>query len=98
MSELPETPADEPTIWHDLARVLGPMAARAFMAKFEKPITVHAREAGAGSGRAQFGFQLAKPGLLPTALERDWFSGFVAGYQAAVTLGMSLTMPEETRQ
>ncbi len=29
----------------------------------------------------EFRFTPAKPGLLPTAIERAWFDGFMAGYQ-----------------
>lgn len=91
MTALPET---EPTIWHELAKLLFPMTQRAFLQRFGKEITCQVRMADDGSNRPQFGFQLNKPGLLPTALEREWFGGFVAGYRAAVDLGMDICTPQ----
>lgn len=97
MTGVPET---ETTIWHELAKLLFPMTQRAFLQKFGKEITCQVRMAEDGSGRPQFGFQLDKPGLLPTAIEREWFGGFVAGYRAAVDLGLEIFIPaaeEETQ-
>jgi len=95
MSTLPET---TPTVWHQLATLLTPMLERAFAVRWDKAIAVKVRPIEGQPNCVLFGFALAKPGLLPTAIERDWFNGYVAGYQAAVNLGMSIATPEGTEQ
>jgi hypothetical protein len=61
-----------------------PIVERAFLAQFGKTIEcyVEAKETEDLGRVALFKFRLSRPGLLPTAIERQWFEGFVSGFKA----------------
>jgi hypothetical protein len=63
---------------------IGPIVERAFLAQFGKTIEfyVEARDTEGGGRVAIFKFRMSRPGLLPTAIERQWFDGFVSGFKA----------------
>lgn len=75
--------APAPSPWVELIRSLVPCAKQDFEAKFAKPITIDVKvEQTADGGRTPvFSFAFVKPGLLPTALERQWFDAYVAGFR-----------------
>lgn len=54
----------------------------AMMARFGKAITL--RVDRDDTGAPLISFTLAKPGLLPTAIERAYFDGLIAGFRSAV--------------
>lgn len=80
-----DMPPAIPSPLHEAASQIGRQAAANFRKKFGHGIIVEASRVelpGGGSDMA-FRFRAEKPGLLPTALERDWFQGFIAGYRTA---------------
>lgn len=61
-----------------------PSVQAAFMKRFDKPIDVSVHkfvDPETNEPAIEFRFTPAKSGLLPTAIERAWFDGFMAGYQ-----------------
>lgn len=99
MTDLPRldiTPPLPPfmALWRTLAAEIAPLAAHAFEEKFGKPIEVRSAFANDGSGRVEFDWRYQnEPNILRPHIQREWFAGFVGGYQLAVNLGMDLTIP-----
>jgi hypothetical protein len=61
-----------------------PSVQAAFLKRFDKSIDVSVHKVmnpETNEPAIEFRFIPAKPGLLPTATERAWFDGFMAGYQ-----------------
>lgn len=85
----------ERTIWHEMVGQLGPMAERAFLKRWGKNITFHARHVPVEGGRTtlSYGFRFDQPGLLPTQMEREWFTAYVTGYQGAFNLMLAMIEP-----
>jgi hypothetical protein len=74
---------EEPNPLRDMARAIKEQAEANFLDRFGKPITVRdevVQDPGERP-RVVFTFTLDRPGLLPTALERHWFDGFIDGYR-----------------
>jgi hypothetical protein len=76
-------PPSPPAPWVQLARMMPEMAMEAFAEKFGKDIHVDMKvQTDAAGNRAPvFSFTHATPGLLPTAIEREWFAGYVLGFR-----------------
>lgn len=66
-------------------------AERTFLARFGKPIEVTAKMK---DGAPDVSFQMVKPGLLPTAVERAFFEGVVHGYREALGVLLRKSEPE----
>lgn len=90
--EAPIVAATPPSPWVALVRALPEMAEMAFAEKFDKAITVDMKIARDIEGRPTptFSFTLAKPGLLPTAIERAWFDGYVSGYRKSCNMVLDM--------
>lgn len=72
-----------PSPWVELARALPQMVMEAFADKFGRDIHVDVKVKydAAGNRTPVFSMAMAKPGLLPTAIERAWFDAYVLGYR-----------------
>lgn len=80
--------ASPPSPWADVARAMPHAAMEAFAEKFGHDIHVDMKIGTDAAGRRHpvFTFVMAKPGLLPTAIERAWFDAFVLGYRTCCNL------------
>lgn len=76
-------PPPPPSPWVELARALPQTVMEAFAEKFGHDIHVDVKVKydAAGNRTPVFSFVMAKPGLLPTAIERAWFDAYVLGYR-----------------
>lgn len=77
------------------AREIEAQAQANFEAKFGYPIAVKTEilEDEAGKSHVAFSFTLAKPGMLPTKIEREWFDGFIVGYRCCCSVFRYLLEP-----
>lgn len=93
MPTLPPQPT-EPFVL--LAQQLVPQVQAAFMSRFDRAIDVGVTKIEDPESphgfTVNFEFRMNKPGLLPTALEREFFNGFVTGYQAATQISVEILM------
>ena len=73
-----------------MVRAMGEYVCEAFEAKFERRIILNPipKQDENGNAYLDFAFCHVKPGLLPTAIEKEWFQGFIAGYKTATNIGM----------
>lgn len=78
-----QTPAPHVSPWVALAREMPEHVMDAFAEKFGRDIHVDMKVKydAAGNRVPVFTFVMAKPGLLPTAIERAWFDAYVLGYR-----------------
>ena len=91
--EHPSQPAAPPSPWVELVRAMPQMAMEAFAAKFGKDIHVDMKvQTDTESGRKSpvFSFVHAKPGLLPTPIEREWFDGYVLGFRQCCNMVLDM--------
>lgn len=86
---------EQPNPLLDMARAIKKQAEANFLARFGKPITVHDKivEDPGARPRITFTFTLDRPGLLPTALEKHWFDGFIEGYRCCSSVIRYLLEP-----
>lgn len=77
-------------------REIGPAAMRWFLDVHGRSILVDAKpvDLPTGGRTVVFSFRLAKPGLIPTAIERRTFDAFIAGYRSAINIALSHAEPE----
>lgn len=86
------TPAAPPSPWTQLIRTLVPQTMDAFEARFgrEIHIDVTVGRNAEGAPTPVFKMAMAKPGLLPTAIERAWFEAYVAGYRQCCNIVLDM--------
>lgn len=85
-------PAQPPSPWIGLIRALPEMTMEAFAEKFGHDIHIDMKvKYDAVSNRTPvFTFVMAKPGLLPTAIERAWFDAYVLGYRQCCNIVLDM--------
>lgn len=84
-----------PNPLREMAMAIREQAEANFLDRFGKPITVRDEilQVPGERPRVVFKFTLDRPGLLPTALEKHWFEGFIDGYRCCSSVIRFLLEP-----
>jgi hypothetical protein len=90
-AETTPIPAVPMTPMRSLIIGIGPAVQQAFYETFGQPIAVFA---GPSPDGVVYRFEMDKPGLLPTKIEREWFDGYISGWRASASLAFTLYEPE----